>query len=124
MQIECVMLEVGKLLEKTNCEYECYSKVFDQGNGYYNENNILYPSVDCDTALEYAKEYVAKGNDATYAIISKAGNVYFDDEEGFDDGNIGGIDKDAYSSESVLYSLCKINEEYKENFVKTIGETE
>lgn len=115
MQIECIMLEVGKLLEKDNREYECYSKVFDQENGYYNENNILYPVRDYDKALEYAKEYVAKGNDATYAIISKAGNVYFDDEEGFD--------KDAYSSESVLYSLCKINEEYKENFVKTIGET-
>jgi len=143
MRFYIYKVEVGVLLNKDNSDFECYNNVYDKLNAYYDENVSF--ELDYNMALEYAKSYVDKGVNGTYAIISKIefDSVYykFDMEEtmnmvhtilggGYIDDYTDIFDRDnLYSTNNIVYSIYKTknkenpyflgkgNGELKEDFV-------
>lgn len=108
-------LEVGILLtDKSNKEYDFYSKVYGGKYGFYNENNIAYREADVKEAIEYAKEYVKNGVDMTYAILTNQGLCEYD--EPFDDG---ATENFTYEYSDIEYSIAKINGTIVEGFIGT-----
>ena len=106
-------LEVGVLLtDKTDPEYEFYSHAYGGEYGFYNENNIAYKEKDVLEAIEYAKWYVEKGVDMTYAILTNQGECEYD--EPFDDGDTSYF---TYEYCDIEYSIAKINGEIIEGFI-------
>lgn len=65
--VYCV--EVGVVLDKNDCEFDCYTigDFFDDCYGFYDENRVL--TFDYQHAIDYAKDYVKNGVINTYAII-------------------------------------------------------
>lgn len=108
------MLEVGVLLDKRHPEYESYNNVWDQKHGFFNENNILYREKDTEEAIDYARQYVKKGVDNTYAIISNEGECEW--EGPFDDGNLD-ITSKSFDMADVIFSIVKINGTVIENWL-------
>lgn len=121
MRFYIYKVEVGVLLDKDNDEYEDYNKVYDKLNAYYDENVGF--EIDYNMALEFAKNYVDKGVNGTYAIISK---IEFDSEYYKLDMQetmqlihsiVGGgtiecyndlfLSEDLYSTDNIVYSLLK-----------------
>ena len=107
------MCEVGVLLDKNHSEFDFYSNSWNHEYGFYNENNILYQSET--EARKYAKEYVSKGVDNTYAIVSNEGECVW--EEPFDDGDLS-ITAGYFDASDILYCVAKINGKIIENFLK------
>lgn len=110
--------EVGVLLKPDHKEFDAYAIVYDKKYGYFNENDIAYKEVDKEKAIAYAKEYVEKGVDMTYAIITDEGlcdyEVYTNTGELVDDGEI----ESDYNADDIIYSVAKIDGEIVENFIK------
>lgn len=111
--------EVGVLLKPDHKEFDAYAIVYDKKYGYFNENDILYIEADKDSAISYAKEYVEKGVDMTYAVITDEGlwdyEAYEDSGKLVDDGD---IDECEFKHDDVIYSVAKINGEIVENFIQ------
>ena len=107
-------VEVGVLLDKTDPEYQSYNTAFGGKYSYYNEN--IWFTFSKKEALKTAKEYVDKGVDGTYGIISYVGqcgkeykieNGNIVDEEGYDCSN----EFTDWSEESVIKMYAKIDKE-------------
>lgn len=106
--------DVGILLTESDEEFDYYSHVYDHKYGYYDENQISYRSQDIDEAIDYAKYYVNKGVDMTYAVVTNQGEHEY--EPPFDNGIIEDF---KYSCEDIIYSVAKINGCIVENFIDT-----
>lgn len=64
------LVDVGVVVDKN--EYPaCYSNVYDETRGYYDEDRYLVD--DLEKAKKEALQYVADGVDKTYAIITNQG---------------------------------------------------
>ena len=103
------LVEVGILLTKEDEEFEAYSGVYNRIYGFYDEDQ--YYVKEKEVAILNAKNYVEKGVENTYAIVS--GTILPED---FDFEN--GVVEDAeYNMENVVYSVAKFNGELVENFL-------
>ena len=109
--------EVGVLLQPLQPEekFNQYN-IYDGKYGYYDENQIVYKQSDLDKAIEYAKAYVKKGVEKTYAIITNQGDCGWITEENFDDGEFEGF---TYDMADIIFSIAKINEVLVEHFINT-----
>jgi len=103
------LVDVGVLLSDNNKDFEAYSNVYDKQYGYFDENQ--YYVKDIADALKRAKEYVNKGVDLTYAVVSE---TYIPYNYDFDSGDLG---PERYRLEAVVYSAAKINDAVVEGFV-------
>lgn len=103
------LVDVGVLLSDNNKDFEAYSNVYDKQYGYFDENQ--YYVKDIADALKQAKEYVNKGVDLTYAVVSE---TYIPYNYDFDSGDLG---PERYRLEAVVYSAAKINDAVMEGFV-------
>ena len=110
--------EVGILLKPDHKEFDAYAIVYDKKYGYFNENDIAYKEADKEKAITFAQEYVEKGVDMTYAVITYEGlcdyEVYTDTGELVDDGEV----VSDYKVDDVIYSVAKINGKIVENFIQ------
>lgn len=103
------LVDVGVLLSDDNKDFGAYSNVYDKQYGYFDENQ--YYVKDLEDALKQAKEYVDKGVDTTYAVVSET-NIPYDYD--FDSGDFG---PEHYNLVDVVYSAAKINDAVMEGFV-------
>ena len=106
------LCEVGVLLPKDHEEFEQYATVWDREWGYYNENDILYEEADTEEAIQYAREYVNKGVDMTYAIVCNEGDCHYElplSEQETSDMT--------YDPADVIFCIAKINGEIIEDFM-------
>lgn len=102
------LLEVGVLLTEADDEFESYSSVYNKEYGFYDEDQH-YIRKKCKAITE-AKEYVNKGVNNSYAILSRS---IVPDRYGS-----GPVLKESYSIDDVIYSVAKLNDEIVENFLK------
>lgn len=107
--MKAYLVDVGVLLSDDHKEFDFYSSVYDKQYGYFDENQ--YYVKDLADALKQAKEYVDKGVDNTYAVVSET-NIPYDYD--FDSGEFG---PESYHLEDVVYSAAKINGVVMEGFV-------
>lgn len=110
-----ICCDVGILLTESDKEFNLYSKVYDHKYGYYDENQISYRSKDTNEAIDYARYYVNKGVDMTYAVVTNQGEHEY--EPPFDNGIIEHFER--YTCEDIIYSVAKINGCIVENFIDT-----
>lgn len=120
-------VEVGVLLEETSSEYSSYNTVYDKLNAYYDENTLIF--VDLEDAKKYTKEYVSKGKDRTYGIISDLGELpenmevstsqeLIFSEDGISVDLLNAFDSSImYGVSSIVYSVKKIDGKLIENFI-------
>lgn len=108
--MKAYLLEEGILLDKTSEEFDWYSQCYDKVHGYYNELQMYVEKKE--DAVASAKEYVEKGVENTYAIVSVTD---LPDNTDFDDVDVEGED---HLVENIHYSVAKINGAIVENFVK------
>lgn len=110
-------VEVGVLLNRKNPEYECYNSVWDNNNGYYNED--FFCSVNEKEAKAFLDKYLKSGTINTYGILVKN----FVGEEEFKEiasGEDDGFDYMNYSINNIIYSAYKNdNNEIITNFIDT-----
>lgn len=117
LNVEVYLVEHGVLLSKDDKEYEYYSKVYDEKNGYYD----YYQEYDCyelETIKENILDYLKNNCQANeYYIITKQGKLknYYCSKDITEDTEWGEIKQDLndyweqpdYSVEDVVYSAYK-----------------
>lgn len=106
------LVDVGILLNSDDEEFEFYSCVYDHKYGYYDADQYYVPTLE--QAKKEVKEYV-KDSDNSYGIVSI---TQLSDD--FDFEKCQDI-QEHYLIADIEYSICKINNEIKENFI-TKGE--
>lgn len=107
------LVEVGVLLNKDDKEFDYYSTAYDEKHGYYDENQFY--QIDYGEALQYVQDYVKNGVNNIYGIISETElDGEFTQKELDNDVCVEG---EFYEVGDVKYSLCKINNDIKENFL-------
>ena len=112
MKVLC--LDVGVLLNNDNEDFTAYNTVYDEKYGYYDENQIAYKKDELELAIKFARDYVKKGVNMTYAVITDQGECSNGYDGNFDDCDIRGFD---YCLENVVFSIAKIDDKIVENFV-------
>lgn len=106
---EAFLVDQGVLLSEGDPYFEEYAVVYDEKYGYEDEGQ--YYLKDKQKAIKDAKEYVEKGVEKTYAVVSKTKlPVNFDFDEGY-------VEDEKYLLEDVIYSAAKFNGEVVENFL-------
>lgn len=114
------LVDTGVLLEKDYPHYYAYAAAYDHLNGYYDENQ--YYETNIFKAVTEAKEYVEKGVDKTYAVVSKVSIAYLDDDCKYTPINEIPVEEERYLVEDIVYSVAKINGQIVEKFIK--GQTD
>jgi len=106
-------VEVGVLIPQTHEEFKAYSMVYDEKNGFYDENQ--WASIDLQKAAEEVMDYVKHGVNNTYGTISIAGlcEVVGDESE----SDLFDIVDPSYTLEYLYYSVAKIDGKIVENFI-------
>ena len=103
------LVDVGVVVVKN--EYPaCYSNVYDEARGYYDEDRYLVD--DLKKEKKEALQYVADGVDKTYAIITNQGQRDTLDFDA-DDSSI------SYNVADIVYSAVKRNGRIIESFTET-----
>ncbi len=104
------LIDEGILLEKNDEQFSSYNNVYDKEYGYYDENQFYVSSKD--DAIRLAKEYVNKGVEKTYVIVSCT-NI-----EENENVNECPVEDESYLLEDVIYSVTKLNGIIVEYFLK------
>lgn len=108
-------IEVGVLLKKDDPEYECYNKVWDYKQGYYNEDWGFYKKFE--DAKKYIMDYVKNGCKSTYGIISKI-ELCKEDYDICEEDTVW-VNQE-YDIENIIFSAYKNDkDEIIENFIDT-----
>lgn len=129
LNVEVFLVEHGVLLPKEDKEYEFYSKVYDNQNGYYD----YYQEYDChelETIKSNHLEWLEKhGENNEYYIITKQGKLknYYISKNITEETEWGEIKQDLndcwdqpdYSVENIVWSVYKDeNGIIHEDFIK------
>lgn len=107
--MKAFLLDKGILLTREDKEFENYNIVYDKKYGYYDEDQY-YVQIQ-DDAIKQAKQYVIKGNENVYAIVSET--VLNDDI----DLENACVENEEYITNNIIYSIAKINGKVVENFI-------
>lgn len=116
--------EVGVLLPREHMEFDFYACVNpDLPYGFYDENQGMSLYEDLASVLHYAREYVKKGVEKTYGIVSFQGFVDVDSDEHKalidDDYDPGQISYSYFkNANEVVWSGCKIDGKLVECFLE------
>ena len=107
--MKAYLVDIGILLSEDDREFENYSIVYDKKYGYYDIDQ--YYVKDLEEAKKDVKNHINETDENAYGIISE---TFLDDDVDINDTYVEG---ETYDVESIVYSLAKINNELKENFV-------
>lgn len=111
--MKAYLVDVGFLLKPNEEEFEFYSCVYDHKYGYYDTNQYYTPTLE--QAKKDVQEYIQQTENHIYGVVSL---VELSDDYDFKDcSDI----QEHYLVDDIEYSICKINNEIKENFI-TKGE--
>lgn len=107
------IVEFGILENADETDNDCL--VYDKKYGYYDKDRCYEPVLE--DARIAALDYVAIGNDRSYAIVSQSDHTV----ESFADKNIYDtpVENESRDVKSVIYSVAKINNKIIENFIDT-----
>ena len=125
-------LECGVLLEEDHPEFKDYSVAYDHKHGYYDETYLNSLEGDLELLKESGLDYIKKGVNGTYAILTKVDvqgsmeddfikDAIKDIEDGmYIDNSIEFLDGEQFKASNVIWSAYKDeNGEIHENFVDT-----
>lgn len=125
-------LECGVLLKEDNPEFDSYSVAYDHKHGYYDETYLNSLEEDFNALKEDGLEYIKKGVNGTYAIMTKIDVQGTKDDDfiqdaikGIEDGmcidnSVDLLDNEQFKASNVIWSAYKDeNGEIIENFVDT-----
>ena len=104
--MKAYLVDVGVLLTGKNTGIDIYYSVYDHKYGYYDENQYYVSTKE--EAMKQAKEYVAKGIEDTYGIVSE---TELDDsitKQDIDDGNVN-VTNEHYLEKDICVGYAKFN---------------
>lgn len=103
-------VEVGVLLPQDHDEFDCYSEVYDEKHGYYDENVLFF--LEEERAIHYANEYIKDGVVNTYGIVKEliydAEEFYGDTYKEYEEEDIRSIKEELYL-ENYVDLFCSDN---------------
>ena len=103
------VVDLGVILPNDHKEISLYNGVYDQKRGYFDKTTSYVESRD--EAIKAAKDYVKKGSDGVYGIVSTA------DVPADTDLKNTPVSCVMYDVESVVFSNAKIGGKIKTKFV-------
>lgn len=114
--------ESGVLLKSDHPEYKQYSVVNpDLPYGFYDEVQGLFHISDFEKMKETMRSYAENGVDMTYAVISAQGFASPEDLRVYSGSDVSALHYDHFKDpEDVLYSVCKIGGEIREDFLENL----
>jgi len=80
MKVNLIVVEVGVRFGRQHPEYNLYRIGALNEGGFYDEDVSFFIDEDLDKAMRYAKDYVERGVENTYAIVYHGGQVDIDTE--------------------------------------------
>ena len=110
--MKAYLVEIGVLLSKNNEAFDSYSSVYDKKYAYYDEDQFYLSTKE--EAIKQVQEYVSKGVEHTYGIISK---TELDDDIDFTSDDIP-VSDEKYLIDDIIYSIAKFNNQIIENFIQ------
>lgn len=105
------LLDEGVLLSSESDYFDCYNMVYDKKWGYHDEGQCYIK--DKETAINDAINYVEKGVEKTYAVIT---STIIDDSADLDDCP---VEDEDYDVNDIIFSVAKINGEIVFGFIDT-----
>ena len=69
MKVNLIVVEVGVRFDRQHPEYNLYRIGALNEGGFYDEDVSFFIDEDLDKAVSYAKDYVERGVENTYAIV-------------------------------------------------------
>lgn len=120
--------ELGVLLNKSDDEFDFYQNNKELDFGFYNEDNGFFVEKDYKTRLKQLRNYVDKGVNGTYCIISYQGKVDHGSKEYKDiineKSSIDNMIFDFFKNSSLIeYSICKKDGKIIEYFLEDANKT-
>lgn len=109
------LADVGVLMtDEKDPSFEMYSDAYDRKYGYYDENQIYFP--EKQDAMNYVRDYVAKGVEKTYGIVSE---TYIPESSiGNEDVSELPVEDENYDVKDVVFCLAKIDGNVRVNFIE------
>ena len=107
--MKAYLVDVGILLKPNEEEFEFYSCVYDHKYGYYDTNQ--YYVLTLEQAKKDVQEHINQTDNYAYGVISI---TELSDDFDFEDCH---DIQEHYLINDIEYSICKINNEIKENFI-------
>lgn len=109
------LADVGVLMtDEKDPSFEMYSDAYDRKYGYYDENQVYFP--EKQDAMNYVRDYVAKGVEKTYGIVSE---TYIPESSiGNEDVSDLPVEDESYGVNDVVFCLAKIDGNVRVNFIE------